>query len=204
MEWLLAGSKLQRCRMAFLEEVKGAGRILLLGEGHGRFLEELVRVNPAAQITCLDASAGMLREAKQRLAQSHRNFQVELTHADVFSWVPEACAYDLIVTHFFLDCFTEQQINGLVNKLSSCLKPSGKWLLADFCKPAKGLKRFRASAILWLMYRFFRMATQLPASQLASPDESLAANGFRLEKRLAFDWGLLHADLWALGMSSAR
>jgi ubiquinone/menaquinone biosynthesis C-methylase UbiE len=199
MEWLLAGSKLQKCRTAFLEEARGARRILLLGEGHGRFLEELARVNPSARVTCVDSSRRMLFEAERRLKGSHPTFQVEWVHADVLSWVQEEVSFDLIATHFFLDCFTEGQVHKLVEKFSAFVKPGGKWLVADFCLPAKGLARWRAGAILWLMYRFFRATTKLPAGKLAAPEPCLAENGFRLEKRFASEWGLLHADLWILG-----
>jgi ubiquinone/menaquinone biosynthesis C-methylase UbiE len=196
MEWLLAGSKLQRCRTAFMDKLSGAHRILLLGEGHGRFLEALAKRNPSVRITCVDASSRMLLEAERRLRKSRVQLSVEWVHADVFSWFPESRDYDCIVTHFFLDCFTGEQVNELVRKYSACLKPEGKWLLADFCQPSDGFRRLRARAILWLMYRFFRFATKLRADNLAPPDASLAANGFGLRKRLAFDWGLLHADLW--------
>ena len=196
MESLLAGSKLQRCRTAFLDELGESRRILLLGEGHGRFLEALAKRNVAAQVTCVDASSRMLLEAERRLRRRHPSFRVEWVHADVFAWSPPARPYDLIVTHFFLDCFTREQLNELIRKFSSSLQAEGKWLLADFCQPANGFGRLRAGAILWLMYRFFRFATKLPASRLVSPDALLAANGFQLRKRLSYDWGLLHADLW--------
>lgn len=38
METLAAGGKLQRCRLAFLGEIPIPRRVLLAGEGHGRFL----------------------------------------------------------------------------------------------------------------------------------------------------------------------
>ena len=43
MEWVLAGEKLQRCRTAWLEVLPAPARVLILGEGNGRFLEALMR-----------------------------------------------------------------------------------------------------------------------------------------------------------------
>lgn len=60
LEWVTAGPLLQRCRIEFIHEIQNAGNILLLGEGRGRFLLELLRLNHEARITCLDASARML------------------------------------------------------------------------------------------------------------------------------------------------
>jgi hypothetical protein len=43
LEWVLAGRKLQRCRTAFLDEIGRADATLLVGEGNGRFLGELLK-----------------------------------------------------------------------------------------------------------------------------------------------------------------
>src|ERR1044071_8046631 len=67
MEFMLAGEKLQRCRTAFLNEIRGAWNILLLGEGPGRCLLECVRRFANARITCVDASGPMLTQARRRL-----------------------------------------------------------------------------------------------------------------------------------------
>ena len=63
MECVLAGSKLQRCRTAFIDNVSVARRALLLGEGNGRFLVELFRARPDIHVTCVDASSAMLARA---------------------------------------------------------------------------------------------------------------------------------------------
>ncbi len=67
MERLLAGNKLHRCRTAWLEEVRDAKRILLAGEGHGRFLEVCAREFPQATIVCVDAS----REETLAIAEAY-------------------------------------------------------------------------------------------------------------------------------------
>src|SRR4051812_20630121 len=70
MELLLAGEKLQRCRTAFLKEVADARDVLIVGEGHGRFLVECRRRLPDARITCVDASERMLEVARARLRRA--------------------------------------------------------------------------------------------------------------------------------------
>src|SRR6202008_2184922 len=70
MEWMLAGPKLQRCRTAFLHAIPSPQSVLLLGEGNGRLLVELLRRYPGAQVTCVDASARMLGCARARLRAS--------------------------------------------------------------------------------------------------------------------------------------
>ena len=52
MERILAGEKLQRCRTAHLDSVNTAERVLLAGEGNGRFLVHLRHTLPKAHIVC--------------------------------------------------------------------------------------------------------------------------------------------------------
>ncbi len=197
MEAVLAGGKLQRCRTAFLEEAREARHALVVGEGNGRFLSALLRVNPSVQVLCLDASASMLEHAR---AQMHRQGlsirHVDFVHGDVTNWSAPRPGFDLIVTHFFLDCFRPDQLEKIVAQLARAAAPDARWLIADFCEPARGPARWRARSILALMYWFFRLATRLPARRLTAPDSFLERHGFELQSRRRIEWGLLHADLW--------
>jgi ubiquinone/menaquinone biosynthesis C-methylase UbiE len=196
MEFVLAGEKLQRCRTAFLDSVAGAKNILILGEGNGRFLLECRRKSPDARITCVDASARMLSLARKRLDASVGCERIEFVCADALGWRPRDGEFDVIVTHFFLDCFRADQLEVLAGKLSRAAAPRANWLLADFQMAATGAQRIRSRVILWMMYRFFRIVTRLPAVKLTSPDAILQQQGFRLYERRISEWGLLHSDWW--------
>ncbi len=196
MEWILAGNKLQRCRVRFLDRIQSAERILILGEGNGRFLLQCRRVNPEASITCIDASARMLAAARKRLQKNGVPVEsIDFIAADALIWKPTK-TYDAIVTHFFLDCFRPDQLEEIIATLSSAATPDADWLVADFQAPQEGWQRQRARLILWSMYAFFRFATRLPARRLTAPDDFLKRNGFRLQERFAVEWGLLHSDWW--------
>ncbi len=198
MEWLLAGRKLQRCRTAFLGQLPQPRRTLLLGEGNGRFLAELLRRHPRTKFTCVDSSLRMLECLRIRLARLNLDTAAgEFVHADALDWSPPADRHDLIVSHFFLDCFRPDQLARLVPALARSAVPDARWLLADFCEPPAGWTRWRARAILWSMYLFFRAAARLPATRLTAPDDLLRHAGFALVERRSFDWGLLHSDLWS-------
>ena len=199
MEWLLAGPKLHRCRTAFLPAIPPPRRVLLLGEGNGRFLAELLPLHPGAQFTCLDASAKMLHHARARLTRlglSHAN--VRFIHADILHWSPPPGQFDLIVTHFFLDCFPDHQLAQILPRITALAAPDARWLLADFRQPDTGPARWRAHLIIRSMYLFFQCVTRLPAADLAPVDPLLARHGFALRQRRLHDWGLLHTDLWEL------
>ena len=197
MEAVLAGGKLQRCRTAFIEEVKDTRHALIVGEGNGRFLSALLRVNPSVRVLCVDGSARMLECARARLHQQGLSTcNVEFVHADVTKWSPPRAGFDLIVTHFFLDCFRPEQLGEIVAQISRAAAPSARWLIADFSEPAHGFAHWRAHSILALMYCFFRIATGLPARWLTPPDSFLERHGFQLKARRHAEWGLLHSDVW--------
>lgn len=197
MEWLLAGPKLQRCRAAFLNVVPAPRRALIVGQGHAPFLPALLRQYPDVQCTCVDSSSVMLDVARRRLAEQGLDCgRVEFIHADILQWPAPRAAYDLVVTHFVLDCFRPEQLAKVLPVLAAAATPEAHWLLADFQEPSNGLAKWRARAILELMYLFFRWATALPASELTAPDSLLAQCGFKLRERRTFEWGLLHSDWW--------
>lgn len=199
MEWLLAGGKLQRCRTAFVQAIPGPRRVLMLGEGNGRCLVELLRAYPQAHFTCVDASRRMLDRARARArAQGLGDDRIEFVHADVSGWQAPLEKFDLLVTHFFLDCFRADQLAQMVPRLAAAAAPGAHWLLADFHEPTAGIAKWRARGILRAMYFFFQRVTGLPASRLTPPDAFLQQSGFVLRERTLSEWGLLHSDLWQL------
>ena len=200
IEWLCAGEKLQRCRTACLPLIPAPRRVLLMGEGHGRSLTALLRAFPEARFTCVDASARMLDCARASLhTHGLSSHTVEFIHADIHEWPAPARQFDLVVTHFFLDCFPADQLPEVVRTLTAAATPEARWLLADFRVPAAGFAKWRARAILWSLYLFFRQTTRLSASRLTPPDPFLRQCGFVPRARHLFEWGLLHSDLWQLG-----
>lgn len=224
LEWVTAGGVLQRCRTTFLAEAAGCRRALLLGEGPGRFLGELLRVNPRVEVTCVERSPRMIREARRGLSESELA-RVQFEQTDALTWQPRTRPsaalspsdgerdgvrgildlrdarqlhgqFDLIVTHFFLDCFRPEELAALVSMIGGSATADARWLLADFCEPETGWRRWRGRAVLTLMYGFFRVATGLSASRLTPPDGFLEAAGFRLAARRLANFGLAHSDLW--------
>ncbi|MES2596181.1 MAG: class I SAM-dependent methyltransferase [Verrucomicrobiota bacterium] len=197
MERFTAGRKLQRARTEFLDVIPVPTRILTVGEGHGPFLLECCRRYPEAWIVCVDASKAMMAQAKEALKQNGLNdARVQWVHADLLSWEPPVASFDLIVTHFFLDCFTHEQMSMLVPRLSKAADRGGSWLMADFQVPAHGWRRLRSKIILAMLYLFFRVATRLSAKSLITPDPLLQAAGWRLQSRAEYEWGLLKSDWW--------
>jgi len=198
MELMLAGPTLQRSRTAHLATLGSCRHALLLGEGPGRFLTELLARQPRVRVTCVEQSAGMIAVARRQLASHSGAAQrVEFVHADALSWKPGSAQYDLVVTNFFLDCFQPREVAALIAKVSAHTTQQASWLLADFQIPDRGWQKWRAQIVVGLMYRFFRWVTGLSATSLTAADVYLRAAGFDLRARRTLNFQLIHADHWS-------
>ncbi|MFZ1220130.1 MAG: class I SAM-dependent methyltransferase, partial [Chthoniobacterales bacterium] len=178
-----------------LAEIQAPRRALIVGEGNGRFLLELLRAHPNAKIDCVDASGRMLSLGRQRLEGDDAD-RVQFLQRDLLAWTPAAARYDLIVTHFFLDCFLETELAEIVARLSQAATADAEWLLADFRIPAKGFARLRARVWLAVMYRFFRLTARIEANELVDPAPFLQAAGFVPMQERLFRGGILKSQLW--------
>ncbi len=193
LEYLTFGRALERRRFEYLDELATAQRVLILGDGDGRFTARLVAQNRDAQIDSVDLSARMLDLARGRLGTTSR---VTLLHADARTFEPRG-HYDAIVTHFFLDCLSNAETHALVARMSKALKPSGQWIVSEFQIPDRGPMRFIARAIVSALYLAFRLLAGLRVNRLPDHRAALSAHGFRRhEYRMALS-GLLISELLA-------
>ena len=179
LEAIAFGNALQRARTCWIDTIARPKRTLILGEGDGRFLCELVRAYPKIDVDCIDASEAMLQLARARLRRMHpESFsRVHFVRQDILKWSPRK-SYDLLVTHFFLDCFPGRELQVVIAKLASAAEPGAVWLIADFTIPRKGFARAHARLWLRLMYAFFRATTRIAANELVDPAPYLAGRGF--------------------------
>ncbi|WP_422929115.1 class I SAM-dependent methyltransferase [Singulisphaera sp. PoT] len=187
------GGLLQWCRTALVGDLTDARRVLILGEGDGRFLRALLAHNPSATVHVVDGSLSMVDLARRRAQCGRVTWQV----ADARGIEYPESEYDLVVTNFFLDCFDSGDLDRLIPRVAGALRPGGRWLLGDFRVPAGRMARAGAWVLLAIMYGFFRLVTRLPASRLVDPRPSLLACGLtplRAERRLG---GFLTSELWA-------
>jgi SAM-dependent methyltransferase len=198
LEAIVFGDALQRARVACLGEIDPPGRALIVGEGNGRFLCVLLRLYPDVEVDCVDASLRMLELARQRIEREVPNGlnRVHFLQRDITSWSPPEDQFDLIVTHFVLDCFPENRVAAIMTKLSDAAAENATWLLADFCVPPGPFARRRTALWLAAMYGFFRITAGIGARELVDPSPFLGAKGFTLEKEHLFRGGMIKSELW--------
>lgn len=195
MELCTSGTYLAHCRAAFLSELASASRALILGDGDGRFTAQLLRTNPHVQIDAVDASPAML-DALLRRAGRHAN-RVRIDVADARSWQPAGPPYDLVVTHFFLDCLKTEECRELAARLRDAVPPGGVWIVSEFAVPKSWFGRWVAHPLIWLLYRIFGLLTGLDIRSLPDHQAALRDAGFNLTQRGTRLCGLLTSEMWS-------
>jgi SAM-dependent methyltransferase len=196
LEYLVFGRALERRRFEYLDEVAGARRALMLGDGDGRFTVAFVERNPRKLVDFVELSSGMLALAQARLRG------LKLNSEAVRFWMGDARTtelpgpYDLVVTHFFLDCLSREELQGLVARIVERCSPGGRSLVSEFGLPPAGFRRLAARALISTMYLLFRIATGLKVKRLPDYRAVLEENGFRINRRRVSAGGLLVSELW--------
>ncbi len=192
LEYAGFGRALEKRRLEFLTSLGDVRHALMLGEGDGRFLAEFLRYNSHATVDYLDLSERMLDLAKNRAGSAHR---VRFHQLDAREG-PPGDAYDLVVTHFFLDCFTQAELAPLVDTLAAATTPGAIWVVSEFRQPARGPAAWRAWVWLRILYAFFAVVSGLPTRRLPDHHACLTAAGFHLRQSRLANAGLLVSELW--------
>jgi ubiquinone/menaquinone biosynthesis C-methylase UbiE len=195
IEYAAFGRTLERARLDFVSQAADARRVLILGEGDGRFLAGLLESNPRANVMVLEASARMIDLARQRVPLSERRrVQFHRIDAVMDPW-PEG-TFDFAVSHFFLDVLTCQEAEAVICRVGALLSPEATWLISEFQEPPSGIRRLHARLWLHVMYGFFSVTTGLRATRLPPYRESFERRGFvevaHRERRL----GLIRSQVW--------
>jgi Methyltransferase domain len=202
MEFFSFGPWLALTRRTFLAQFTQTRRALVLGDGDGRFTASLLRANPSVQVDAVDASPAMLH-ALLRRARPHAD-RVNISPADVRAWQPPVSAppYDLIATHFFLDCLTTPEIRSLAATLRPAVSPSALWVVSEFAIPPGWRGRLFAGPLVAALYAAFGLLTGLAVRTLPDHASALQQAGFTLLHRRSRVGGLLIAELWSAASPS--
>ena len=194
MELSTFGLFLARCRHAFLSELKSVRRAVVLGDGDGRFTAELLRVNSQVRIDAVDASPAMLDALLHRAGQNAG--RVSAHCADAREWQSANPPYDLVVSHFFVDCLTTEEVRALAVKVRSAVSPSAMWIVSDFAVPRNLFGRWVAHPLISLLYLAFGILTGLKIRSLPDNHGALRNAGFTLTQRQTWLRGLLVSEMW--------
>lgn len=196
-EYLSLGPILQRARTHLTPHLAHSQHALVLGDGDGRFLEQLLLRNPHCAALAVDISAAMLHRLRRRCLHSVPSAATRLhtLQQDILT-LDAPPSTDLVVTHFVLDCLSQPEVDALTARLAPQLAPGALWLVSDFALPPNRLLRPLAALYIRALYAAFRLLTGLKTSTLPDPQPALAHAGLTRLHRRAFLGGLIYTELW--------
>jgi len=191
-EYVSLGPLLQRTRTHFLSRLADRRNALALGDGDGRFLARLMRQNQELHATAVDISATMLQLLRRRCGDAARLRTLQASALEVE--VPNGV--DLIVTHFFLDCLTQAEVEALVQRVAANTEPGTLWLLSDFEVPERPVVGPLSKLYIRGLYLAFGVLTGLRVRSLPDPQGALRRAGFTCIGRHEKLRGLIYAEIW--------
>ena len=163
----------------WLEVIDPSDRVLILGGGTGKILEQLPI---CANVTYLEKSSRMIQYAKRRKCDSPVSFLCKdfLTH-DL------EAHYNVIISPFFLDCFDTENLERAILKIKGFLVQRKKLIIVDF--DCNLTSKFQDR----LMHLFFRITVNLESRALKDIRSIIAKSEFVEEEIQYFNDGIFSA-----------
>lgn len=157
---LFFGGKLHSSQLENLSKLpKRFKHILIVGGGTGKFLKDLIAVKEFEQLTYVDISPKMIDLAKSKVSEKEN---IHFINGDEAT-IPNQ-SYDLIITHYFLDCFDQEKFEELAHRLLNKLTVGGYWSMVDFYINPKS-SHFKKYFVCFL-YKFFKLSCHLNTKEL--------------------------------------
>ncbi|MDN3550133.1 class I SAM-dependent methyltransferase [Mucilaginibacter aquaedulcis] len=169
---LVYGRELIQAQLYLIQYIKPGSRILIAGGGTGWILEEITKLHPSGlHITYVEVAANMITLSQKRNTGNNQvvyiNNAIENVDFDV--------DFDVVISPFLFDNFTEQTLKTVFNHLHALLKPGGLWLNADFQLTGKWWQQL----LLKSMFIFFRIICGIEASKLPQIEICFTQNGYK-------------------------
>ena len=186
---MVFGKSIQKAQSVWLDSIPDNGKVLILGGGTGFILEELDRLELPLKVTYIEPSSAMMSRARKRLP--FKLIEVDFiqdTHRAAFGMD----RFDVVMTNFFLDVFTQDELGKVVQQISSLVDKDGVWLLTDFVKTGIWWQ----NALIKLMYLFFKVTAGLEGNRLLNFEAYLSEEGYRVVKQKYFYYGMIRSDVY--------
>jgi ubiquinone/menaquinone biosynthesis C-methylase UbiE len=176
---LVYGKALISAQVYLLQYVSPNANILIVGGGTGWILEELTKIHPSGlNITYAEVAPKMIALSQKRNISNNHVVFIN----DAIENVALSSNFDVVITPFLFDNFTEQTTSKVFNHIHSQLKSSGLWLNCDFQLSGK----LWQNILLKSMFLFFRIICDIEASQLPDIEKHFAIHNYKCIEQQTF------------------
>lgn len=107
--------------------------------------------------------------------------------------IKETNEFDAVLTFFFLDLFSHEELRRVITKIKAALKPNAYWLVSDFNNATWWHAR-----MLSIMYTFFRISTGLRNKRLPDWTGLLLESNLRVLENKMFFGNFIKSDLYKI------
>jgi ubiquinone/menaquinone biosynthesis C-methylase UbiE len=186
---LVYGQALIEAKQYLAAFVPADSKILIAGGGTGYMLELLTKQHPLGlTISYAEVSKKMLTIAQKRnTGQNQVIFYNEAVEEILFSE-----AFDVAITPFLFDNFSEETLHRVFLHLDKSLKPGGLWLNVDFQLTGKWWQNL----LLSTMFTFFRIICQIEASALPEIHQSFQTKNYLMKNSQTFFGDFILAEVY--------
>lgn len=160
--WVVYGSHIRKAQAYFLNRIPDHSKILILGGGTGWILKALLSDKNSCEVWYVESSSAMILKARKRDTGKNIIHFITGTEADI----PEQIKFDVVITNFFLDMFSDTSNEEIARLVISILSPRSQWHVTDFVSTTVWWQKL----LLKVMYTFFRFTCGIEARELPSWD----------------------------------
>ncbi len=173
------GKALVNAQVYLLKQVPANSKVLIVGGGTGWILEELSMIHSSGlHITYVEIAEHMMALSKKRNITDNKVTFIN----DAVENVALPADFDVVITPFLFDNFTEQTLGKVFTHIQSLLKKDGLWLNTDFQLTGKWWQQ----VLLKTMFLFFKILCGIEASKLPAIEKRFAEAGYQVVDRKTF------------------
>ena len=173
------GNALVKAQVYLLPHIPPGSNILIAGGGTGWILEAITNIHPSGlNITYAEISPRMMALSQKR--NTGKNDVVYVTGP--VEEMPASAAFDVVITPFLFDNFTEQTLQIVFTHVHQLLKPGGVWLNMDFHLTGKWWQSF----LLRSMMVFFRLICGIEAKRLPDIENQFKQHQYQVIDQRSF------------------
>ncbi|MCB9263307.1 MAG: class I SAM-dependent methyltransferase [Flavobacteriales bacterium] len=170
--------------------IKPTDNVLIVGGGTGKILPYLSSKNI---IDYVEKSPKMISIAKKKSIGKNVAF-----HTMDFRNFTSQKQYEVVVSNFFLDLFTPQEIAQFAKQIHSILAPKGIWLVADF-SATNQLKTIKQKCLLKATIIFFNIFARHKLNQVFDIQKIVQHSDFKVIKTTKLNNGMVFASVFKKG-----
>ncbi|RFZ90200.1 class I SAM-dependent methyltransferase [Mucilaginibacter conchicola] len=176
---LVFGNNLVKAQVYLLKHIPANAKVLIVGGGTGWILDEISRIHLSGlDITYVEVSANMMALSQKRNIGGN---VVHFTNLPIQE-VDLADDFDIVITPFLLDNFTDENLPLVFNPIHNALRSGGLWLYTDFQLTGK----LWQGIMLKSMLLFFKLLCGVESWRLPDAKGMFARHGYSAEDEKSF------------------